>query len=75
GITDGNYIEIKSGLTGNEEVYVVRTTSTTTDSMQGMPNFKIGVPVQQGNFQRSNQNWGGTGNYNGGNTRQGNNRD
>jgi HlyD family secretion protein len=35
GITDGNFIEIKSGLTGEEELYVVRISSG--DGMVNMP--------------------------------------
>lgn len=33
GLSDGDYIEIKSGLSGDEEVYVVRTSGTTTTIM------------------------------------------
>ncbi len=35
GLTDGDYIEIKSGLTGEEEVYVVRNASQEGITMQG----------------------------------------
>jgi HlyD family secretion protein len=44
GLSDGDYIEIKSGLNGDEEVYVVRATGTTETIMmpgqfnQEMPN-------------------------------------
>jgi len=46
GITDGDYIEVISGLTGKEEVYVVRA-SGTEDMMNLMPgggNFDFAVP-------------------------------
>lgn len=42
GITDGDYIEIKSGLTGNEEVYVVRTSTATTQNMPQFMNMQGG---------------------------------
>jgi HlyD family secretion protein len=35
GMTDGDYIEIKSGLNGDEEVYVKRVSGT--DEMMFMP--------------------------------------
>ncbi|HHU71106.1 MAG TPA: HlyD family efflux transporter periplasmic adaptor subunit [Clostridiales bacterium] len=42
GLTDGDYIEIKSGLNGDEEVYVERNTGT------GFEFFQFGGPVQGG---------------------------
>ncbi len=45
GITDGDYIEIQSGLSGNEEIYVRRTTtSINSDMMQ----FNIGGGMPAG---------------------------
>ncbi|MGB8453783.1 MAG: efflux RND transporter periplasmic adaptor subunit [Anaerocolumna sp.] len=58
GLTDGNYIEIKSGLTGDEEVYVVRNASAVQTMMPG---------------QWSDQGAPGGG-YNQGEMRQGNSR-
>lgn len=47
GITDGDYVEIKSGLTGNETVYVVRVSTATS---QNMMQFNMGNQ-SHGNFQ------------------------
>ncbi len=55
GLTDGNYIEIKSGLTGDEEVYVKRISSG-TNQQNMMPGMFGGMEGgQRGNWQ------GGTG--------------
>lgn len=43
GITDGDYIEIKSGLTGTEEVYAVRASGT-----ENMNSFMPGNNMMQG---------------------------
>ena len=49
GLTDGNYIEIKSGLTGNEEVYVKRISQAVNMMMPGMGfNMQGGAPMQGG---------------------------
>jgi HlyD family secretion protein len=42
GITDGDYVEVISGLTGEEEVYIVRATGT-----QEMINFMPGSTMMQ----------------------------
>ncbi|MDF2869458.1 MAG: family efflux transporter, subunit [Anaerocolumna sp.] len=60
GLTDGDYIEIKSGLTANNEVYVQRNSSGETQTlMPGMFNLEGGQSMpgggQGGNWQ------GGTG--------------
>lgn len=60
GLSDGNYIEVKSGLTGNEEVYIVRSSSSSEVMIPGQ--FGTG----QGGFEQ------GGGNRQGGSTRQGN---
>lgn len=55
GLTDGNYIEIKSGLTGDEEVYVKRISSG-ANQQNMMPGMFGGMEGgQRGNWQ------GGTG--------------
>lgn len=55
GLTDGDYIEIKSGLTADEEVYVKRTSSGTTQQM--MPGVFGGM---EGGGQRGNWQGGGS---------------
>lgn len=76
GLTDGDYIEIVSGLTGEEEVYTKRTASGTVQGnfpMQGEFNFGTGGQGMQGggNFGGGNRtsggNSGGAGNFGGGN--------
>ncbi len=57
GITDGDFIEIKSGLTGNEEVYVKRISEAVTFTMPG----GFGGMRSQGGFG-GNGNTGGNGN-------------
>ncbi|BCJ99885.1 efflux RND transporter periplasmic adaptor subunit [Anaerocolumna chitinilytica] len=53
GLTDGNYIEIKSGLTGDEEVYVKRISSG-TNQQNMMPGMFGGMEGgQRGNWQGS----------------------
>lgn len=42
GITDGNYIEIKSGLSGNETVYVKRVKSSSSLDSSLLKGFNIG---------------------------------
>jgi HlyD family secretion protein len=42
GITDGDYVEVISGLTGEEEVYIVRATGT-----QEMISFMPGSTMMQ----------------------------
>lgn len=56
GLTDGDYIEIKSGLTANDEVYVQRNSSGETQTMMpGMFNIEGGQGMpgsgQGGNWQ------------------------
>lgn len=53
GLSDGDYIEVKSGLTGEEEVYVKRTDSESTQMVPGMFNLEGGQggPGQGGNWQ------------------------
>lgn len=66
GLTDEDYIEIKSGLTGNEEVYVKRKSSGTT--MQMMPGMENGKGFGgSGGFgvNGSNSGFGGSGNSGG----------
>lgn len=46
GITDGEYVEIISGLTGSEEVYVVRQTDNMFPGMYGMRQAGPGVRVE-----------------------------
>jgi HlyD family secretion protein len=61
GLTDGDYIEIKSGLTGNEEVYVKRISQTVNMMMPGM-SFDMqrqGGPMQGGQRQSGNRSGGG----------------
>ncbi len=48
GLTDGDYIEIKSGLTGNEEVYVKRISEAVNMMMPGMAFEMQGGPMQGG---------------------------
>lgn len=52
GLTDGNYIEIISGLTGDEEVYVERNTGSNNEY------FQFGGPGQ-GEFSGYQRNQGG----------------
>lgn len=66
GLTDGNYIEVKSGLSAGDEVYVRRTSSGTTQTMmpgmfggQGMPGGREGS-WQGGTTQRSGSFGGGS---------------
>lgn len=47
GLTDGDYIEIKSGLTGEEEVYVQRISQTVNMMMPPM-GFEMQGPMQGG---------------------------
>ncbi len=62
GLTDGDYIEIKSGLTGNEEVYVKRISQAVNMMMPGM-GFDMqrqgGGPMQGGQRQSGNMFDGG----------------
>ncbi len=48
GLTDGDYIEIKSGLTGNEEVYVARNTTTEENPFMMQQGGDFGGPGQGG---------------------------
>jgi HlyD family secretion protein len=58
GITDGDYIEIQSGLTGNEEIYVKRTTtSINSDMMQ----FNMGGGMPSGGMPSGGMPSGGSG--------------
>lgn len=50
GLTDGDYIEIKSGLTGNEEVYVKRISEAMNMMMPGMPFDMQGGPMPGGSM-------------------------
>ena len=52
GLTDGDYIEIKSGLTGEEEVYVEKKQSTVVNTMPGMGG---GMPGQDSSGQMPGQ--------------------
>ena len=58
GITDGDYIEVKSGLTGDEEVYVKRISEAVTFTMPGgMSGFGGGeMPRTQGSFSGGSTN-------------------
>lgn len=76
GLTDGNYIEIVSGLTGDEEVYTKRSASKTAEGFPVQGGFNFGAGGGQGmqgggNFgggSRSGGNSGTTGgNFGGGN--------
>ena len=60
GITDGDYIEIKSGLTGNEEVYVIRNTGAGEIMIDFMPGT---MPANNAEFH-NNQRYGGRTNAN-----------
>lgn len=59
GLSDGDYVEVKSGLSGNETVYVVRTSSA---AMQFMPQFNM-----PGGMNGRNGGFPGGGNRSGGN--------
>lgn len=52
GLTDGNYIEVKSGLSAGEEVYVKRISSGNTQTM--MPGMFGGMGGPGGNWQGGN---------------------
>ncbi len=56
GLTDGDYIEIKSGLTGNEEVYVVRNATT---EMNPFMMQQGGGPGQEQYPEQGGRNQGG----------------
>jgi HlyD family secretion protein len=58
GITDGDYIEIKSGLTGNEKVYVKRI----SEALTGMPGmgFRTQGAMPAGEYQGGGQPGGNT---------------
>jgi HlyD family secretion protein len=69
GITDGNYIEIKSGLTGEEEVYTKRISGSSNSQMGEDMMFDFNMMGQGRNFERPS---GTTGNFSGSrNTMQG----
>ncbi len=59
GLTDGDYIEIKSGLTGEEEVYVKRISEAVNFMMPGMVYDVKGGAMPAG--QRPSGNWQGSG--------------
>lgn len=60
GLTDGDYIEIKSGLTGDEEVYVKRISEAVNMMMPGMGNGMQG-PGAMPTGERPSGNWQGNG--------------
>ncbi|MDD3173809.1 MAG: efflux transporter periplasmic adaptor subunit, partial [Herbinix sp.] len=67
GITDGDYVEVTSGLTGTEEVYVQRAISSEAATEEGSlldglglgGNSNSGMPAGGGNMNRGNFNGGG----------------
>jgi HlyD family secretion protein len=61
GITDGDYIEVKSGLAGTEEVYVKRISEAVQTMMPGM-NFEMQGETRGAAMQGPS----GNGNFNGG---------
>ena len=63
GLTDGDFIEIKSGLTGNEEVYVVRNTTTV---MKPFMMQEGGGPGQEAYPEQGGRNQGGRAGQGGG---------
>ena len=70
GLTDGDYIEIKSGLTANDEVYVQRNSSGETQTMMpGMFNIEGGQGMpgggQGGNWQGGTSGGSGRGSQGG----------
>lgn len=65
GLTDGDYIEIKSGLTGNEEVYVARNATSVENPFMMQQGGSFGGPGQ-GDFSQ-----GQSGRYNQSGTRSG----
>lgn len=65
GLTDGDYIEIVSGLTGDEEVYTIRSTSGTMEGFPMQGGFNFGTGGGQG--------MQGGGNFGGGSRSGGNN--
>ncbi len=68
GITDGNYIEIKSGLTGDEEVYVKRISEAISFTMPGgMNGFGGSMTLPQGGMGGNASFSGGSRNSGGGN--------
>lgn len=63
GLTDGDYVEVKSGLKGNEIVYVVRTSTATS---QNMPQFNMGGMNGRNSYRSSNRSGGYSGGFSGG---------
>jgi HlyD family secretion protein len=61
GLTDGDYIEIKSGLTGDEEVYVQRISESVNTMMPGMEFGMPGQGPQDGQRPSGNMSSGGQG--------------
>lgn len=66
GLTDGDYIEIKSGLNGDEEVYVARNTSENTNIMMPGMSMEMGSPMQEPDSGRGGRSGGGQGGNMGG---------
>lgn len=66
GLTDGDYIEIKSGLNGDEEVYVARNTSENTNIMMPGMSMEMGSPMQEPDGGRGGRSGGGQGGNMGG---------
>lgn len=61
GITDGDYIEIKSGLTGDEEIYVVRVSGGTDNMMTFLPGAAFRGEAVTGETRRPSRNNGSRG--------------